>query len=117
MDILTRLLIVALAVYGAANAITVLKAGHPIRSLLEAMELRSKNRLIKGFWSFWKILFKCPPCLSFWIGMATSVWVLSITKGMVAEWWMSMLLDGFIVCGTSWLIHLAAERMGHGLDV
>jgi hypothetical protein len=49
--------------------------------------------------------------------MATSVWVLSITKGMVAEWWMSMLLDGFIVCGTSWLIHLAAERMGHGLDV
>lgn len=117
MDILTRLVVVALTVYGAANAIAVLKAGHPIRMLFETLEIRAKNKWIKGFWSFWRILFKCPPCLSFWIGMATSVWVLSITKGLVAEWWMAMVLDGFIVCGTSWLIHLAAERMGHGLDV
>lgn len=117
MDIMTRLVVVALAVYGAANAIAVLKAGHPLRTFLEGMELRAKSKVSKGFWAFWRTLFKCPPCLSFWIGMATSVWVISITKGIVAEWWVAMVVDGFIVCGTSWLIHLVAERLGHGLDV
>jgi hypothetical protein len=114
---MTRLVVVALAVYGAANAIAVLKAGYPIRTLFETLEIKAKNKAARGFWGFWRILFKCPPCLSFWIGMATSVWVISITRSLVAEWWMAMVLDGFIVCGTSWLIHLVAERLGHGLDV
>lgn len=117
MDILTRLVVVALAVYGISNAIAVLKAGYPLRKFLETMEIQAKNKIAKGFWAFWRTLFKCPPCLSFWIGMAMSVWVISITKGMVAEWWMVMILDGFILCATSWLLHVAAERLGHGLDV
>lgn len=117
MDIMTRLVVVSLAVYGVANAIAVLKAGYPIRTLLETLEIKAKNKWLKLFWGFWRTLFKCPPCLSFWIGMATSVYVLSITKSMVSEWWMAMVLDGFIVCATSWLIHLVAEKLGHGLDV
>lgn len=117
MDIMTRLVVVALAVYGAANSIAVLKAGYPIRTLFETLEIRSRNKWLKQFWAFWRILFKCPPCLSFWIGMATSVWVLSITRSMVPEWWMAMVVDGFIVYATSWLIHLVAEKLGHGLDV
>lgn len=117
MDIMTRLVVVALAVYGVANAIAVLKAGYPLRKFLETMEIQSKNKGLKGFWAFWRTLFKCPPCLSFWIGMAMSVWVLSITRSLIAEWWMAMIVDAFITCATSWLIHLAAERLGHGLDV
>jgi len=117
MEILTKLAILSLAVYGAANAIAVLKAGYPLRTFLEKMELRSRGKVLKGFWAFWKTLFKCPPCLSFWIGMAASTWVLSITRGMVAEVWMATLMDGFILCATSWMFHLVAERIGHGLDV
>lgn len=117
MDIFTRLVVVVLAVYGAANAIAVLKAGHPLRILLEKLEIQTRNKYLKGFWTFWRTLFKCPPCLSFWIGMATSVWVLSISRSLVGEWWMAMIVDGFITCGTSWLIHVTAERLGHGLDV
>lgn len=117
MDTLTRLVVMSLAVYGAANAIAVLKAGYPLRKLLETLEIQAKSNAVKSFWGFWRTLFKCPPCLSFWIGMATSVWVMSISRGLVAEWWMAMLVDGFIVCGTSWLIHVTAERLGHGLDV
>lgn len=117
MEILIKLLVMALAIYGLTNAIAVLKAGHPLRSFLEMMELQTRNKSGKTFWAFWRILFKCPPCLSFWFGMAASVWVLSITRSLVPEWWMAMLMDGFILCGTSWLLHLAAERLGHGLDV
>lgn len=117
MDIMIRLVVVSLAVYGAANAIAVLKAGQPLRTLLEILEIKARNKVVRGFWAFWRTLFKCPPCLSFWIGMATSVWVLSITKGLVAEWWMAMGMDGLIVCATSWLLHLVAEKLGHGLDV
>ncbi len=117
MEILTRLVILSLAVYGAANAIAVLKVGQPLRKFLETMELQSKGSVGKAFWGFWRTLFKCPPCLSFWIGMAASVWVFSITRSMVAEWWMGMILDGFILCATSWFLHLWAERTGHGLDV
>lgn len=117
MDTLIRFLLVTLAVYGAANAIAVLKAGYPLRKFLEIMEIQAKSKVAKGFWNFWRTLFKCPPCLSFWIGMATSVWVMSISHGLVPEWWMAMVMDGFIVCGTSWLLHVTAERIGHGLDV
>ena len=112
-----RLIVVSLAVYGLANAITVLKAGQPIRLFFETRELKAQNRWLKGFWTFWRVLFKCPPCLSFWFGMAGSHWVLSITHALVAPWWQSMVVDGLIVCATSWLLHLVAERLGHGLDV
>lgn len=116
METLTKLVAMVLAVYGLANAIAVLKAGAPLRVFLEACELGSTGAL-RWFWCFWKTLFKCPPCLSFWIGMACSYWVFSISAGFVKVWWMAIPVDGFIVCGTSWLLHLAAERLGHGLDV
>jgi hypothetical protein len=117
MDTMIRLVVMALAVYGLANAIAVLKAGLPLRTFLETRELQAQNKWLKGFWTFWRVLFKCPPCLSFWFGMAGSYWVLSITKGLIAPWWLAMPVDGLIVCATSWLLHLWAERTGHGLDV
>lgn len=117
MHTLTRLVVMTLAVYGLANAIAVLKAGYPIRRFFETLELKTTNKWLKGFWGFWKTLFKCPPCLSFWFGMAGSCWVLSITRGLIEPWWQAMVVDGFILCATSWLLHLVAERLGHGLDV
>lgn len=117
VDILSRLIVVSLATYGLATAIAVLKAGKPIRDLFEWLETKTRDPVLRAIWTFFKTLFKCPPCLSFWIGMASSVWVMSITKGLVAQWWMAMVMDGLIVCGTSWLLHLAAERLGYGLDV
>ena len=117
MYILTKLVVMVLAVYGLANAIAVLKAGYPIRTLFETLETKARNKWVKGFWGFWRVLFKCAPCLSFWLGMAGSAWVLSITKELIPDWRMAMVVDGLIVCGTSWLIHLTAERLGHGLDV
>jgi len=112
---MTKLVLLSLAVYGAANAIAVLKVGHPLRSFLETREVKSQSGFGKAFWGFWRALFKCPPCLSFWIGMAASHWTFSITRGMMPELWLSVVADGFILCATSWLLHLVAERLGHGL--
>lgn len=117
MDIVTRLMVLALAVYGLANAIAVLKAGKPLRTWLESREIRSRRKWAKWFWQFWGSLFKCPPCLSFWIGMAASTWVLSITSGLIQDRWLVTLSDGFILCATSYFLHLFAERLGHGLDI
>lgn len=115
MAILVKLVVVSLAVYGLANAIAVLKAGKPIRTFFEFLETSTRNSWLKAFWTFWHTLFKCPTCLSFWIGMATSYWVLSITKGLITDGWMVVVADGLILSATSYLLHVTAERLGYGI--
>lgn len=91
------------AVYGMANAIAVLKFGHPIRTAFGKVPVLST-------------LVKCPPCLSFWIGMAVSAFVLSPAAQICPAGWRSILLDGLSASGLVWLIHVAAERTSFGLD-
>jgi hypothetical protein len=61
-------------------------------------------------------MFYCPACLSFWIGMACSKWFLSPASAVVGVWWKAMLIDGLAACGTTWLLHVLAERLLHGME-
>lgn len=97
------LVVFVAAVYGLANAIAVLKAGAPIRAAC------SKVPVLSDF-------VKCPPCLSFWIGMAVSAWVLSPAAQVCAPGWRSILVDGLAASGIVWLLHVAAERTAFGID-
>lgn len=97
-----------LAVYGLANAFT-LKIG--IWIVGTQKERRGPGRI-----PYLGEVFYCPPCLSFWIGMACSRWFLSPASALVGVWWKAMLIDGLAACGTSWLLHVTAERLLGGLD-
>jgi hypothetical protein len=59
--------------------------------------------------------FYCPACLSFWIGMAASVWIISPAAQVCQLWWKAMLLDGLMACGTSSLLHAVSMRMMSGI--
>ncbi len=99
-----------LAIYGLANAIAVLKFG---RYFLGTVN----NRKFIGRIPFIGDLFYCPPCLAFWIGMAASAWVYSPTAGLVLSGWRTVLTDGLAASAFAYFLHMANERMGHGLDV
>lgn len=116
MGPLSKLVFISLAVYGLANAIAVLKAGKPIRFFLEYLHLSTRNSWLKTFWNFWSTLFKCPTCLSFWIGMATSYWAVPLTNGLIKEWWLVVIADGLILSATTWILHVVTTRLGYGID-
>lgn len=61
-------------------------------------------------------MFYCPACLSFWIGMAASLWILSPAAQVCPVRWKAMLLDGFAACAASWLLHAISVRMTHGVE-
>jgi hypothetical protein len=61
-------------------------------------------------------MFYCPACLSFWIGMAASAWVISPAFQVCPVAWKAVLLDGLMACATSWLLHAAAVRMTRGAE-
>lgn len=88
-----------LAVFGVANAVAVLKT----RLVFEA--LFGKILILKD-------LIQCPPCVAFWVGMATSYFLLSPASAFCHKWWAAMLVDGFAALGAVWLLHLKAERLG-----
>lgn len=61
-------------------------------------------------------MFYCPACLSFWIGMTTSFWILSPAAQVVHVQWKAVLLDGFMACAASWLLHTIAMKLMHGVE-
>jgi len=110
VEALVKLLVFLLAVYGLANAVAVLKIG---RYFLGTY----KERRFLGRAPFLGDLLYCPPCLAFWIGVACSAWVLSPAGVYVDVRWKALVLDGLAASGAAYLLHLAAERLGHGLEI
>jgi len=88
----------SLAVFGVANAVVVLKT----RLVFQA--LFGKIPILRD-------LIKCPPCVSFWVGMVTSFFVFSPASSFCHHRWASTLVDGFLAVGAVWLLHLKAERL------
>lgn len=101
------LIVFLLAVYGFANAIAVLKFGLPIRLAFTKI-------------AFLRALVSCPPCLSFWAGMAISLLVMSPAMAICdpprAEL-KAALLDGLAASAFSYLTHVLMERAGKDLDL
>lgn len=61
-------------------------------------------------------MFYCPACLSFWIGMAASWWILSPAAQVCARGWKTTLLDGLMACAASWLLHVFSLKMMAGAE-
>ena len=88
-----------LAIFGAANAVAVLKIGEVFRGTCK--EPKRFGRI-----PYFGKMFFCPACLAFWMGLAMSAWVLSPGSLVCAERWQSILVDGFAGSGAVWLIHV-----------
>lgn len=104
------LFIFTMSVYGLANAIAVLKIGRYFFGTW-------KERKFIGRIPYVGDIVYCPPCLAFWIGMLISRACLSPSQQIVSNIHAAMVLDGLMASGIIYLIHLVAERLGHGLDV
>lgn len=99
-----------LAVYGAANAIAVLKFGQYFIGTWDRRKFLGKIPIVGD-------LLYCPPCLSFWIGGVFSLWMFSPSSPFIGRAESAAFVDGLAASAVSYLIHLAAERLGHGLGV
>lgn len=103
------LLVFALADWGLANAVTVLKVGKPLREFLKDVPVL-------------KDLFRCPACLGFWVALAGSWCVFSPSLPCVPKDFLgdprvaAAFMDGFVCCGINWILHVACERLGHGVE-
>jgi hypothetical protein len=118
------LFIFLMAIYGLANAIAVLKIGQFIFGISHCRKegcVASRHprelRKFLGRVPYLGDLFYCPPCLAFWFGMGMSRFVVSPFAFVTDVAWKATVMDGLLASGVVWLLHLFAERLGHGLDV
>jgi hypothetical protein len=65
-------------------------------------------------------MFYCPACLSFWIGGAFSMLVMSPSIEIVLARgggpWTASVVDGLAACAVSSLLHAAYTKMLHGIE-
>lgn len=96
-----RLVVFILAVYGAAAAITVLRAGAPLRWLVKSSQELSH-------------FLHCPACVGFWIGCAASAFVYAgpALASSTSFNWLLVLVDGLVACGSCWIIHVVLCKLG-----
>lgn len=104
-----KLVVFVMAVYGLANAIAVLKFGQYFLGTWDKRKLPGKIPVLGD-------MLYCPPCLSFWIGMACSYWFFSPAQAFVGLGWKAMVVDGLVACAAAYILHLVAERVCHGFD-
>lgn len=110
------------AVYGLSNAIAVLKIGRFIFGISHCSKEDCTStghpkefRKFLGRIPYLGDLFYCPPCLAFWFGMAASRLGVSPSAFVTDVPWTATIVDGLLASGVVWMLHLAAERLGHGL--
>jgi len=105
--------IFALAVYGLANAISVLKAGRPLRWLAARIPpwYRVDRDGITVRRSMVLDLLECPPCLSFWIGLLMSLLIWSPMSTWIHRMPEASFVDGLACSAVSWVMHVVTDRV------
>src|SRR3989304_8112407 len=64
------------------------------RVILSELKTRKIFEFVFGRIPVLGALIRCPICVSFWIGIALSLWVISPSIPVVHERWQAVLLDG-----------------------
>lgn len=112
-----------LSVYGLANAISVLKIGryfigqsHCFEKDCIALDHPLDKRRGLGTVPYLGDLLYCPPCLSFWIGSAVSLLIISPASLVIIRSFSSMLIDGLSACAVSYILHVVMEKVGQGVE-
>ena len=95
------LFIFLLAVYGGTNIVAVLKT----RKIFE---------FVFGRIPVLGTLIRCPICVSIWIGISLSLWVISPSTQVVDERWRAVLLDGLAGLGFTFICHVTMDRLSGG---
>jgi len=106
-----KIAVFALAVYGAAISVALLKVGAPVRwvlSRLDYMIFRNEQ----GSWL--KTLSECPACLSFWISFLLSYWLMPIgTAGpTLLEALLTRGIWSVAMVGFTWIVHVTMSKLG-----
>ena len=96
-----KLFLFLLAVYGGTVIVSVLKT----RKIFE---------FVFGRIPVLGALIRCPICVSFWIGIALSLWVISPSIPVVHERWQAVLLDGLAGLGFTFILHVTMDRLSGG---
>lgn len=109
------LLLFLLAVYGLANAVAILKVGKPLRLIASRIGPfylhQTSPNLAEARRSIWQDLVECPACLSFWIGIAASLYAFSPASSVVHDRAVAATFDGLAASGSSWIIHVVLEKI------
>lgn len=105
------------AAYGAAASLGVLGIGAPFRAAGTWLDR-------KLFWNRWLVaipeeerggpvrtLVHCPACLSFWIGLALSFWLLPFA-GWSAGDAADRVIHALAVTGATWAVHVVLTKLG-----
>lgn len=112
-----------LSVYGLANAIAVLKIGRYFLGYgycfakdCTALDHPLDKRRGFGTIPYLGDLLYCPPCISFWWGMLTSIFLISPASLVIQNVFKSAFIDGLAACAMSYLLHVSMEKMSQGVD-
>jgi len=103
---ITGLIISVLVTYGITNILVNSHLFSPITNLL------AKHSHI-CFIRWMHELLSCMMCTGFWIGGLTC-WLLGLH--IIAPMWLSFLLMGGLLSGTTWIIHCIVSALGGGYD-
>lgn len=124
------------AAYGLANAFT-LKIGRFFfgEALCDKEGCTASNHPLEKRKGLGRIpylgeIFYCPPCLAMWIGVGLSLLFFSPTMlavehpalagtafSSIRHPAQAALVDGLFASGTTWFIHVLAEKNADGLDL
>lgn len=111
----TELVFFSIVVYGLATSIAVLHAG-------KVLVRDPLNWIAARIWILKPLaaVVCCPACLAFWIGLCLSAADISPIHGLFGSRYadvLSLSCDGFFALGSTWLLHVTAEKLGHGLEL
>jgi hypothetical protein len=112
-----QLLFWVVTIYGFATAVAVLHMG----DVLVRTPMAWLAKHLRVFQPL-ALLVKCPACLAFWTGLGLSLGDLSPMRGLFGPEpfgtpYVLVVLDGFFALGTTWLLHVTAERLGLGVEL
>lgn len=99
MSVSERLLIAVMLVWGTTNIVSGSKLTRPLRDRLQESNARLGE------------LANCYMCTGFWIGCLWSVLGFGIAKS-IAPVWIGVIADGFMMSGSTWIIHVVLEKLG-----
>lgn len=100
-----------LAVYGTAISLALLKVGGPFRWVMSRLDY-ALFRNEEGSWL--KTLSQCPACLSFWISLILSYWLMPVgTAGAtLLEAIVTRVIWSLAMVGFVWIVHVTLSRLG-----
>jgi len=98
---------------GASLALGVLAVGHPFRAAASLLDrfLFPRSWEGGGQGGPLRMLAHCPACLSFWIALALSFWIVPFRSWSCREI-VERILLGLSATAVTWVVHVVLTKLG-----